>query len=212
MTEIVAIIAIDGPAGSGKSSVAKSLAKELGFLHVDTGAIYRSLACAAIESGISLSDPEAVSQLAASLTQINTSPEIRTEKIGAAASQISQYPEVRANLLELQRRFGNQSKTGAVLEGRDIGTVVFPDAKFKFFLTASSEQRAKRRLLELQQRGEPADYAEVLKELKERDERDKNRAVAPLVPAQDAFLIDTSESSLEQVVDEIKKIVLPSSI
>ncbi|MEI6804921.1 MAG: (d)CMP kinase [Myxococcaceae bacterium] len=201
------IVAIDGPAGSGKSSVAKTLAKELGFLHVDTGAIYRTLAHAAIEAGISLSDPEAVSQLAASVVQINTSSEIRTEKIGAAASHISQYPEVRANLLDLQRRFGLSSKTGAVLEGRDIGTVVFPDAKFKFFLTASPEQRAKRRLLELEQRGESANYEEVLRKLKERDDRDKNRAIAPLIPAQDAIFIDTSNSSLEQVVAQIIQLI-----
>lgn len=208
MTEIVAI---DGPAGSGKSSVAKAIAKELGFLHVDTGAIYRSLAFAALEAGLSLDDPKAIAELAASLSQINSSPEIRTEKIGNAASKISRYPEVRANLLGLQRRFGLQSKTGAVLEGRDIGTVVFPDAKHKFFLTASPEQRAQRRLLDLEQHAGEADYQEVLKDLKERDDRDENRAVAPLKPAQDAILIDTSDCSLEQVVEQIKKIVLGSS-
>lgn len=202
------IVAIDGPAGSGKSSVAKSIARELGFLHVDTGAIYRSLAYAAIKAGISLEDPQALANLALSLQEINSSLEIRTEQMGNAASQISQYSEVRANLLELQRRFGRQSKTGAVLEGRDIGTVVFPNAKYKFFLTASAEQRAKRRLLELEQRGEKADYAEILQDLTTRDERDKNRAVAPLVAAKDAILIDTSECSLEQVVEEIKKFIL----
>ena len=207
MTEIVAI---DGPAGSGKSSVAKAIAKELGILHVDTGAIYRSLAFSALQAGISLDNPTAIAELAISLVQISSSPEIRTEKIGDAASKISLYPEVRANLLELQRRFGLQSKTGAVLEGRDIGTVVFPDAKYKFFLTASPEQRAKRRLLELEQRGEKATYQEVLKDLINRDERDQNREVAPLIPAQDAILIDTSNSSLGQVVEKIKKIVLGS--
>ncbi len=201
------IVAIDGPAGSGKSSVAKAIAQELGFLHVDTGAIYRSLAFAALRAGISLEDPGAVAQLAASLTQINPSPEIRTEKIGDAASKISRYPEVRANLLDLQRRFGLQSKTGAVLEGRDIGTVVFPEARYKFFLTASPEQRAKRRLLELQQRGEPANYEDVLKDLKERDERDQNRSIAPLIPAKDAVLIDTSDHSLEQVTQKIKDLI-----
>ncbi|MEI6790120.1 MAG: (d)CMP kinase [Myxococcaceae bacterium] len=198
------IVAIDGPAGSGKSSVAKSIARELGFLHVDTGAIYRSLAYAAMKAGISLEDPKALANLALSLQEINSSLEIRTEQMGNAASQISQYSEVRANLLELQRRFGRQSKTGAVLEGRDIGTVVFPNAKYKFFLTASAEQRAKRRLLELEQRGEKADYAEILQDLTKRDERDKNRAAAPLVAAKDAILIDTSECSLEQVVEQIK--------
>lgn len=204
------IIAIDGPAGSGKSSVAKAIAKELSFLHVDTGAIYRSLAFSAIEAGLSLDDPKAIANLALSLNQINPSSEIRTEKIGDAASKISSYPEVRANLLELQRRFGRQSKTGAVLEGRDIGTVVFPNAEFKFFLTASPEQRAKRRLLELEQRGEHADYEEVLRDLKERDDRDKTRKIAPLIAAKDAILIDTSNQSLEQVVEQIKKTVLRS--
>jgi cytidylate kinase len=201
------IIAIDGPAGSGKSSVAKAIAKELGFLHVDTGAIYRSLAFAALEAKLSLDDAQSIANLALTLTQINNSPEIRTEKIGDAASRISRYPEVRANLLELQRRFGRQSKTGAVLEGRDIGTVVFPDAKFKFFLTASPEQRAKRRLLELEQRGQPTHYEEVLRDLEERDDRDKNRTVAPLKAANDAILIDTSDQSLEQVVRKIKDFV-----
>lgn len=205
------IIAIDGPAGSGKSSVAKAVAKELGFLHVDTGAIYRSLAFAALEAGLSLDHPESIAKLALSLSQINPSPEIRTEKIGDAASKISRYPEVRANLLELQRRFGRQSKTGAVLEGRDIGTVVFPDAKYKFFLTASPEQRAKRRLLELEGRGEQADYDEVLRDLIERDKRDKTRAIAPLVAATDAILIDTSHKSLEQVVEQITRQILPQS-
>ena len=198
------IIAIDGPAGSGKSSVAKAVARELGFLHVDTGAIYRSLAYAAIQKNISLEDPKSLAELALTLEQINPSPEIRTELIGNAASKISSYPEVRANLRELQRRFGLNSKTGAVLEGRDIGTVVFPDAKYKFFLTASAEKRAQRRLLELEQRGEKADYSAVLQDLQERDFRDKNRAIAPLVPAQDAIVIDTSESSLEQVTDQIR--------
>lgn len=208
MTDKPDIIAIDGPAGSGKSSVAKAIARELGFLHVDTGAIYRSLAYAAIQKNISLEDPKALAQLAMSLTQISSAPEIRTEQIGNAASQISRYSEVRSNLLELQRRFGLQSQTGAVLEGRDIGTVVFPDAKYKFFLTASPEQRAKRRLLELKERGESITYEEVLKDLKERDHRDQNRSVAPLVPAKDAILIDTSESSLEQVTQQIKKRVM----
>src|SRR3989338_6831736 len=167
------IVAIGGPAGSGKSSVAKAIAQELGFLHVDTGAIYRSLAYEAIQKNISIDDAKALSKLALTLDRMSTSPEIRTEFIGNAASKLSRYPEVRTNLLELQRRFGNQSQKGAVLEGRDIGTIVFPDAKYKFFLTASPEKRAERRLLELRQRGEKADYAEVFKDIQERDTRDK---------------------------------------
>ncbi|MES2504742.1 MAG: (d)CMP kinase [Myxococcota bacterium] len=202
------IIAIDGPAGSGKSSVAKAIAHKLGFLHVDTGAIYRSLAYAAIHKGVSLSDAKALGELALALDEINPSSEIRTEIIGQAASKVSQYPEVRNNLLELQRKFGLQSKTGAVLEGRDIGTVVFPDAKYKFFVTATSEERAQRRFLELESRGLKPVYDDVLVELKERDERDQSRAVAPLVPAKDAKVVDTTGKSLDEVVDEIAAMII----
>lgn len=204
MTEIVAI---DGPAGSGKSSVAKTLAAHLGFLHVDTGAIYRTLALQAIDSLVSLDDPEALSLLAKSLAKISQSPEIRTERISNAASKVSQYPQVRANLLELQRRFGLSSKTGSVLEGRDIGTVVFPEAQHKFFLTASDEKRASRRLLELEHRGERVSINNVLKDIRERDGRDQSRAVAPLIPAPDALVIDTTELSLDQVVEIISNSV-----
>ncbi len=204
MTEI---IAIDGPAGSGKSSVAKALAHELGFLHVDTGAIYRSVAYAAVQNGVSLDDEFELAKLAMSLTEINSSPAIRSEQVSQAASKVSQYPAVRANLLELQRRFGRQSKTGAVLEGRDIGTVVFPDAKYKFFVTASPEERAKRRFLELESKGLKPVYESVLAEQKERDERDSTRAVAPLVPAKDAVVIDTTGVSFDDVVAKIKSLI-----
>ncbi len=204
MTEIVAI---DGPAGSGKSSVAKALAAELGFLHVDTGAIYRSVAYEAIQLGVSLDDETELAKLAFSLREINPSPAIRSEQVSQAASKVSQYPAVRANLLELQRRFGLASKTGAVLEGRDIGTVVFPDAKYKFFVTASPEERAKRRFLELESKGLHPQYEAVFAEQQERDARDSTRAVAPLIPAPDAVVIDTTGLSLDQVVEKIKKFV-----
>ncbi|MBH1988603.1 MAG: (d)CMP kinase [Myxococcaceae bacterium] len=197
------IIAIDGPAGSGKSSVARMLANKLGLLHVDTGAIYRTVALRAIELELSLDDANALGNLARNLEIIEKSALIRTEAISQAASKVSQYPEVRSNLLDLQRRFAKDSKTGAVLEGRDIGTVVFPSATHKFFLTASNEKRAERRLLELEARGESADYETVLKEILERDERDQNRCVAPLKPALDAVVIDTTQVTLAQVVERI---------
>lgn len=209
MTEI---IAIDGPAGSGKSSVARMLANKLGLLHVDTGAIYRTLALRALESGIGLDQANALGDLARSLAVIEHSPAIRTEVISQAASQVSQHPEVRSNLLELQRRFARESRTGAVLEGRDIGTVVFPDATHKFFLTASNEKRAERRLLELEARGEAADYETVLKEISERDIRDQNRAIAPLKPAPDAQIIDTTQITLAQVVERMISILHPESL
>ncbi|MBL4817726.1 MAG: (d)CMP kinase [Deltaproteobacteria bacterium] len=204
------IVAIDGPAGSGKSSVAKALAKALGFLHVDTGAIYRSVAYEALQQDVSLDDEQALAKIALGLQEINPSPEIRSEQVSQAASKVSQYPAVRTNLLELQRRFGRASKTGAVLEGRDIGTVVFPDAEYKFFVTASAEERAKRRFLELESKSIKTTYEDVLKEQDERDKRDETRSVSPLIPAQDAVLVDTTGMSLDEVVRKIKQMVIGS--
>jgi CMP/dCMP kinase len=216
---MVFIVAIDGPVGSGKSSVAKAVALELGLAYVDTGAIYRVLALAALEAKISWLAPMALADLAESLeisflpspngqktlmNKIDVSHKIRTEEISQGSSKVSQYVEVRSRLLALQRRLGEESESGSVLEGRDIGTVVFPHADIKFFLNASDEERARRRFLELTQRSEDAVYATVLAGLKERDARDAKRENAPLFAAPDAILINTDSLTQRQVIEQIK--------
>lgn len=212
------IVAIDGPAGSGKSTVAKDVAKKLRLSYVDTGAIYRSLALFVLEAQVGENDEDAIAALAMQLPlRIQTGDSaqrfflkdkdvtdlIRTEQVSRLASVVSRHQKVRAQLLGLQRRLGNEAEKGAVLEGRDIGTVVFPGAEYKFFLTASNDERAKRRFGELQQRGEPATLEKVLQEIIERDTRDSKRDVAPMVPASDAHIIDTTNLSLENVIDSI---------
>lgn len=216
------IVAIDGPAGSGKSSIAKEVARRSGLIYVDTGAIYRALAYASSLAGIAADDELAIAGLALQmqiefragsngpeifLDETNVSREIRNEHISQLASKISQLPKVRENLLELQRQLGKKAKQGALLEGRDIGTVVFPNAKLKFFLTASAEERARRRHKQLVERGEEVPLSQIIASIKERDERDRNRAIAPLIPAKDAVLIDnstmTKEETVQRVVDAI---------
>lgn len=214
------IVAIDGPAGSGKSTLAKMAAEQLGFIHIDTGALYRSVALATIEHGIDAADTEAVAQLCASLAiefradsgqnQIflngeNVSAKIRTESVSKLASQVSSISGVRSALLSLQRSLGNQG--GAVMEGRDIGTVIFPDAEVKIFLTASTEERAKRRLKELTARGESAELASVMSEMQVRDKNDSERAIAPLRKADDATELDTTGLTIDQVLQRIVNLV-----
>jgi cytidylate kinase len=213
-------VAIDGPAGAGKSTVSRQVAERLGYALLDTGALYRSIALAALRAEIKLSDGVALGKLASELAeqhaiQFGRSPgepaltllgedvsqAIRTQKVGDAASQISGLAQVRSALLSLQRAFA--SSGGVVAEGRDMGTVVFPDAEAKFFLTASAAVRAERRYLELLERGEPASREQVHREVIERDERDSRRAVAPLHQAADARLIDASELTVDQVVGQI---------
>lgn len=208
-------MAIDGPAGTGKSSVTKRLATELGFVHVDTGALYRAIALLAAEKN---QDPVVVAhethlefhrivgrnpanRIFANSQDVTE--RIRTPEISMAASRISAIPEVRASLLGLQRRLGCVGRT--ILEGRDIGTVVFPDADVKFFLTATVEERAKRRLIELEaQGGDTPSFEELKKQIAERDEGDSTRVTAPMKRAQDAILIDTTTLSLDQVVAQLK--------
>lgn len=210
------IIAIDGPAASGKSTTAQRLARRLGYVYLDTGAMYRACALQAKLSGISLADEQAVQLMLKNLdiriqasTEKNSiflsnqdvSEDIRANDISKLASDISALPAVRYRMVELQREMA--AAGGVILDGRDIGTFVFPDADLKFFLTASPEIRARRRWLELQKKGLAKDYEEVLKELEERDRNDANRALAPLSVAADAIVVDTGAMSVEEQVDTL---------
>ena len=207
-------IAIDGPAGAGKSTIAKAVAKSLGYYYVDTGALYRGLAFGLMQKGVPFADEKAVEKeiqnLDVELLYENgvqkvfcngkdCSALIRTSEIGEGASVISQYASVREKLLDLQRNVARQHS--CVMDGRDIGSVVLPHANKKFFLTASPEVRARRRTLEFREKGEPANYENILEEVKKRDERDMNRAVAPLKQVEDAIFIDSSDLNIEEVVD-----------
>lgn len=205
-------IAIDGPSGAGKSTMAKRLAKELGYIYVDTGAIYRTLGLFALSRGVSPADAGAVEALLPEavismnygddglqhmyLGGEDVTAAIRTQEVSDAASKVSAIPAVRAFLLEMQREMAEHSSV--VMDGRDIGTVVLPNADVKIFLTASPEDRARRRYLELLERGSSADYETVLREVIERDERDTGRTAAPLRQAEDAVAVDTSGKSLEE--------------
>jgi cytidylate kinase len=219
------VVAIDGPAGTGKSSATKRLADALHFVHVDTGALYRSIALLLIERGVD--PPESKPELAVEIAR-NAHHEfrrdgrrnpanrilvdgrdvtglIRTPEVSMAASAVSAIPGVRASLLGLQRRMGCRGK--AILEGRDIGTVVFPDADVKFFLTANVDERAKRRLAELEASGADApSFEELKRQIEVRDRGDSTRAVAPLKRAEDAIAIDTSPMTLDQVVSEMERL------
>ncbi len=205
------VVAIDGPAAAGKGTLARRIAEHFDLAYLDTGAIYRATGKAVMDAGVDTSDVKACADLALRLDPASLSdPALRTEEAGQMASKVSAIPEVRAALLEFQRGFAAHppaGRKGAVLDGRDVGTVVCPDADVKLFVTASDEVRAMRRFKELQGKGENAIYARVLQEMQERDARDRSRAVAPLKPAEDATLIDTSDMDADQVFAKAAEIV-----
>ncbi|MDP6705799.1 MAG: (d)CMP kinase [Alphaproteobacteria bacterium] len=195
------IIAVDGPVAAGKGTLARRLAAHFGFAYLDTGSLYRAAALRLLRQGGDPSDAAVAAAAAKALTAAELDdPALRNEAVGEAASQISPYPEVRAALLEYQRRFAAEpprGAAGAVLDGRDVGTVVCPDAEVKLFVTASDEARARRRHLELEARGGSPGYDEVLEDLRRRDRRDRTRANSPLVRAPDADLLETTDLGIE---------------
>lgn len=214
------VITVDGPGGAGKGELTKRLAKALDYELLDSGAIYRVLAYAARKAGLALFDEESLVQEAAVLNLAfepqddgvhvllngeDVSKAIRTEEAGVNASKVAALPEVRKALLQRQRDFDQGQ--GLVADGRDMGTVVFPKAQVKIFLTASAEVRAQRRVLQLEQKGASADFDEILKEIQDRDERDTKRATAPLVPADDATVIDSTSLSIEEVFNQAMELV-----
>jgi len=193
------IIAVDGPAASGKGTIAKALARHFGLPHMDTGLLYRAVALNLLEMGCD-PDSEFSAARACDIAQIDfDDPQLKSEAVGGIASRISAYPMVREHLLERQRLFASQAG-GAVLDGRDIGTVIAPDAEAKLFVTASAEVRARRRCEELQRLGLNVHYDDVLADIHARDERDSARAAAPLMPADDAVIIDTSALGVEEAI------------
>jgi len=208
-------IAIDGPSGAGKSTLAKSVSKTLGYLYVDTGAIYRTIGYAAFSKGVAPKDGEAVAALLPeleiglhygedglqhmTLNGTDVTDQIRLPEISLYASAVSAHPAVRAHLLEMQRKLARENNV--VMDGRDIGTVVLPGADVKIFLTASPEDRARRRFDELRKRGQEADYDTVLRDIILRDEHDTRRSAAPLRQAEDALLVDTTGNSLDESLD-----------
>lgn len=201
------IIAIDGPAGSGKTTLAAKLADHFGLAFLDTGLLYRATARRLLGAGASADDEEAAAKAAGAIAMDDLDPAVlMTEIIGQTASKVAAIPAVRQALLEFQRRFGEDG-SGAVLVGRDIGTVVRPDATHKIFITASVEQRAKRRCKQLQEHGVAVIYERVLEELCQRDARDRSRAIAPLLPAEDAFTLDTTDQSIETAFENAKAFV-----
>ncbi|MCI8298860.1 MAG: (d)CMP kinase [Lachnospiraceae bacterium] len=217
-------IAIDGPAGAGKSTIAKRVAKELSYIYVDTGAMYRAMALYFLRKGIAPEDEGAVSAACDEITvtissehgeqQVflngeNVNSFIRTEEIGKITSTVSAYGKVRQKLTQLQREMA--ASTDLIMDGRDIGTCVLPQAQVKIYLTASVETRGKRRFLELQEKGAVCELEQICKDIRLRDEQDMNREISPLRQAEDAVLIDSSFMGIEEVVNEILKLVRETS-
>lgn len=212
-------IAIDGPAGAGKSTIAKAVSKKLNYIYIDTGAMYRAIGLYYLQNEIDLQNEDLINGLIDNikveityengLQQIilngdNVTSLIRTQEVSNAASVVSAYKKVREKLVSLQRDLA--SSTNVVMDGRDIGTVVLPNASVKIFLTASTEERAKRRYKELLEKGQVVDLETIKKEIEERDYRDINRETSPLMQAEDAILVDTSSMTIEEVIDEILRL------
>ena len=213
-------VAIDGPAGAGKSSIAKAVSKKLGFVYIDTGAMYRAVGVYAIENGIEIKADNFTDEVLDSIkidikyeggTQKiyllgeDVSERIREADASIAASNVAVIPAVRLKLVELQRSLSE--KTSVIMDGRDIGTYVLPDAEVKIFLTASSDVRAKRRLLEMKEKGMEADFETVKRDIEYRDKNDSEREFAPLRRAEDAILVDSSDMTIEQVIERITEII-----
>lgn len=197
------IIAVDGPAAAGKGTLARRLAAHLDFAYLDTGGLYRAVGLKLLNDGNDPTDQSAAAEASRALDlSVLSDPALRHEGTGNAASKVASMSEVRANLLDFQRNFASSppgGKTGAILDGRDIGTIVCPDAAVKLFVTASAEERARRRTAEIEGRGDAAKYAEILADVRARDDRDMNRKDAPLKPAEDALLLDTTELDIDAV-------------
>ena len=209
-------IAIDGPAGAGKSTVAQKVAKELSFVYVDTGAMYRAMALYLLRKGVNREEPDEIGEACQNaeisieyqngeqivlLDGENVNAHLRTEEVSAMASVSSAVPRVREKLLDLQRKLARTMSV--VMDGRDIGTTILPDADVKIYLTASSLTRARRRYLEYQEKGEACDLAEIQKTIEERDQRDMTREISPLCQAEDAVLVDSSELTIDETVEKI---------
>lgn len=218
-------VAIDGPAGAGKSTIAKKVSSELGFIYVDTGAVYRAVALACIENGIEIGNSGSVEALLPSLDisivflngeqhillgDRDVSEAIRAENVSMAASRVSAIPAVRKFLLELQRDFAKNDNV--IMDGRDIGTVVLPNAQVKIFLTASPEIRAKRRVLQLKEKGIEEDYEKVLYDIIHRDYNDSHRETAPLKAAENAVIVDTSDMTFDEAAERIMQIIKEHAI
>jgi cytidylate kinase len=219
-TSEVPVIAVDGPGGSGKGTIAMLLANHLGWHYLDSGALYRLTALAALNAGVPHDDETALGSLAAGLdirfetdgentramlSGMDVSERIRLDDIGILASRISAYPAVRAALSERQRRF--RQPPGLVADGRDMGTVIFPDARLKIYLTASPDIRAERRYKQLKEKGESVNLTRLFREIKARDSRDQSRSVAPLRPAEDAKIIDSTDMSIEEVFAKVVSMI-----
>lgn len=217
---MVVNVAVDGPAGAGKSTISRAAAKELGFIYVDTGALYRAVGVYALRNGIGTKDSENIKKALKDITVElkfvgdvqrvflngeDVSTEIRTPEASMAASDVSAIPCVRAFLFDLQRDIAK--KNNCLMDGRDIGTVVLPDAKIKIFLTASAEERAKRRYKELVEKGAKDTYEEVLADLEKRDYQDSHREIAPLKPAEDSIIVDTSDYNFDEAKNIIVNII-----